>query len=198
MKRTLHSDFIKLGMRIKENRVRRGLTLQAVSKRARLSAGLLSKIENFRAIPSLPVLAAVARALEVDMADLVAGIGSEGETASYVLTRAEERPVLERDDAVGFFYEFLGARGAGAEIVEACVLTITPQSRRKAVTTDGEQFIFILEGEIEFIYGREKLPMTKGDALFFDGAVPHTPKCIQGRQASLLAIYILNSERDHR
>jgi len=193
-KRTLDSDFIKLGLRIREARTRRGLTLEATSRRARLSSGLLSKIENFRTIPSLPVLAAIAKALDVDMADLVGGIGAEGATHSYDLVRAKERPVVERDDAIAFVYEFLGSRRLTSEIVEAYVLTISPESRRRTVTTDGEEMIFMLKGEIEFEYGREKIVLKKGDTLFFDGSVPHLPKCTKGREAILLVLYILKNE----
>lgn len=49
-----------LGMRLKELRRKRLLTLQQLAERTELTAGLLSKIENFRTIPSLPVLLSIA------------------------------------------------------------------------------------------------------------------------------------------
>jgi len=126
---------------------------------------------------------------------LVGGIGMDENEKTYVFTKVEERQAVERDDAIAFFYESLGSRRTGGEIIDAFVLTISPESRRKPVTTDGEQFIFILTGEIIFEYGREKIVMSAGDALFFDGTIPHVPKCKKGEEAKLLAIYILNNER---
>ncbi len=196
MKRTANNELIEIGMRIKEIRTRRNLTLAETSKRAGLSAGLLSKIENFRTLPSLPVLTSIARALETDMADIVRGIGHETKETSYILTKAGERERINRDNAVGFSYESLGSRYESDNIIEAFTLTITPESKRQAVTTDGEQFLFLLKGEIDFEYGRETIHIGEGDALFFDGRIPHRPFCRKGKEAVLLALYILNNKTD--
>ena len=193
MGRAFGNDLIQLGNRLKKARNRRGFTLEVVARRAGISKGLLSKLENFRAIPSLPVLCSVAKALGVDMGYLVRGMGLGAENAPYVLTRAKKREVIQRDDAFKFLYESLGSRTSGATIVEGFVLTISAESRRKAVSTNGEQCIYILEGEIEFRYGRERLTLSKGDSLLFDGTVPHVPKCRKGARAVLLALYILHN-----
>ncbi len=196
MKRKANNDLIKVGIRIKEIRTRRGLTLAEISTRAGLSKGLISKIENFRTIPSLTVLSAIAKALNTDMGDIVRGIEVDSEKKSYILTRCNEREIVVRDDAIAFLYESLGSRCAGSDVIEAFMLTISPKSRRQPVTTDGDQFIFIIKGEIDFDYGRETLIMSKGDALFFDGKIPHLPKCRKGKEAVLLALYVLNSKKN--
>ncbi|MHC4887222.1 MAG: helix-turn-helix domain-containing protein [Planctomycetota bacterium] len=188
------NGLIQVGLRLKEARRARSMTLDDLAKRTELSKGLLSKIENFRSIPSLPVLATLARALSVDMAALVAGIGTATST-SPVLVRATERQVVERDDAVGFLHEALFAQAAGQNYLEVLVLTLDPGATRKLATTDGTQFIFMLQGTVEFQHGEESFILRKGDALSFDGRIPHLPLNPGRQTARFLSVYLLESER---
>ena len=66
----MNDDLLVLGGRLREIRKKKGLTLQQLADRTGLTAGLLSKIENLRTSPSLPVLSDLATALGTDMADL--------------------------------------------------------------------------------------------------------------------------------
>ena len=70
------TELAGIGVRLKEIRKSKGLILQAVAERAGISKSLLSKIENFRTIPSLSVLYRIAEALQTDLADLVSRVGS--------------------------------------------------------------------------------------------------------------------------
>lgn len=188
--RDIDNNLILVGIRIREARRIRGMTLDELADQTGLSKGLLSKVENFRAIPSLPVLAKIAASLSIDMAELVRGIGTD-QSKPYILVRADERTKVERDEAVGFSYEALTVKSGGDTVVETFVLTLKPDARRKPVTTEGEQFIYILDGSIQFVLGEEKLKMKKGDSLYFDGRIPHLPENHTRKQASLLAVYIL-------
>jgi len=60
-----------IGIRIKQIRSEKKLTLRELAKRSNLSPGLISKIENFRTMPSLTVLVDISVALEVDISELV-------------------------------------------------------------------------------------------------------------------------------
>ena len=59
----MREQLTALGCRIRDLRKQRNMTLQELGEKTHLTAGLLSKIENFRTVPSLPVLAEIARAL---------------------------------------------------------------------------------------------------------------------------------------
>lgn len=190
MNKYLAHDLMQVGVKMRQIRTLRKLTLDAVAQRTGLSKGLLSKIENFRTIPSLPVLAAIARSLRIELAELVSGIGRP--TASpYVVIRKKDRMFVKRDNAIGFLYQSLMTRNVGDRVFEAFVLTLRPRARRKFVTTDGHQFVFILKGTIVFHIGSERLHLQNGDALFFDGRIPHVPINTSQKDARLLAIYLL-------
>ena len=184
---------IRIGLRIRECRKLRGLSLEEVAQRAKVTKGLLSKIENFRAIPSLPVLARVSSAMNVDMADIVKDIGEDSYTP-YTFIRKESRVIVERDDAIGFIHQAVLSKQLGQHYFDSIILVLEPDSSRKAVVTEGSEFIYILSGKIEFTIGEDKLKLKKGDALFFDGKVPHVPKNIGTKKAEILAIYIIENK----
>lgn len=195
MKEKPPSDLVTIGLRIREIRMQRGLSLADMASRTGLSKGLLSKIENFRAVPSLPVLVTIARNLHVSMVELVGGIG-EKDTPAYMLVRANEGPLIERDDAQGFGYRMLLSRQTGPALFEAFVLTVMPGAKRRRVTTSGEQFIFMLNGKVNFQLGRDTLELRTGDALFFNGRTSHVPLNPYEKPASLLALYFLDDDKD--
>ncbi|MFI4910586.1 MAG: helix-turn-helix domain-containing protein [Sedimentisphaeraceae bacterium JB056] len=184
---------IKIGLRIRENRKLRGLSLEELSQRAGVTKSLMSKFENFRAIPSLPVLSKIASAMQIDMAELVKNLGEE--TAKpYTVIKAQNRGLVERDDAIGFLHEAVTSKDLGEYIFESIVLTLEPGSSRKTVTTEGYQFIYILEGKLDFVIGPDLISMEKDDAMFFDGRIPHVPENKHQDVARLLAIYLIENK----
>ncbi|MBI5722666.1 MAG: helix-turn-helix transcriptional regulator [Planctomycetes bacterium] len=194
MSRRLDNDLFRIGLRIRQVRKQHGLSLDDLARRTDLSKGLLSKIENFRAMPSVPVLAGIARSLNVDMAELVRDVGTDADRP-WVLLKAKDRLTVDRDDATGFIHQPLIAHMVGDLMFEALHLTIRPGGERKPVTTEGDEFVLMLGGRIDFIIGDEHVPMSKGDALFFDGRISHVPKNTGNADAKLLAVYMLKHER---
>ena len=67
MRKNLSADnsLFKIGLNIRQARKKRELTLSDIARHTGLSKGLLSKIENFRTLPSQPVLSAIARSLNL-------------------------------------------------------------------------------------------------------------------------------------
>ncbi len=190
-------SLFKIGPRIRQARRERGLTLADVARRTGLSKGLLSKIENFRALPSLPVLAGIARSLDIGMDNLVKDVGFES-PASHQLVPAGRRVPCKREKSRGFSYAALASRALGEVGFESFVLTLEPGARRKPVSTDGDEFVFMLKGQIQFQLGRErieKIQLSQGDALYFDGRVPHVPLNLAKSSAELLVIYLLKQHK---
>lgn len=184
---------IKIGIRIRENRKLRGLSLEELAQRAGVTKSLISKFENFRAIPSLPVLAKISVAMNLDMAELVKNI-TEDPAKPYTVIKAKNREFVERDNAIGFLHEALTSKDMGEYIFESIVITLEPGSSRKTVTTDGSQFIYILEGELDFRIGTEVVKLAKDDAMFFNGRLPHVPENKQSQRAKLIAIYLIDNK----
>lgn len=193
------NSLFKIGLRIRQVRRERKLTLADMACRTGLSKGLLSKIENFRALPSLPVLAGIARNLNIGMENLVKNVGFET-PAPYQLVSADRRPPIKREEAKGFKYAALISRPLGRIGFESFVLTLLPGAKRKPASTDGDEFIFMLKGEIRFRFGKKTFKLSAGDAFYFDGRVPHVPLNLAKSSAELLVIYLLkqhNTKGNH-
>ena len=187
----MRQNLIKLGSSIKSFRKEQNLTLTALSKMTALTAGLLSRIENFRTIPSLPVLLKIAEALKVTPAELLSGIGEEASSA-WTLVRKNERTAVERENNNGFMYEMLLDTESSGCNLQSLILSIEPGAAREKVKTDGDQFVFILKGNIVFNLNEEKINLSEGDILFFDGNIEHVPENPGKKTAVLLAVYLLN------
>src|SRR5258705_9980326 len=80
---------MQLGKKIRDLRLRRGLTVQQLAEATGLSKGFISQVENNRTSPSLATLQDLARALETSVAYLVV----EEEQVPFVV-RASDRPRL--------------------------------------------------------------------------------------------------------
>lgn len=186
-------NLIRIGLRIRQIRKGRNFSLQDIADRSGLSKSLISKVENFRTIPSLSVLSRIAETLKVKVAEIVEGIEEENRDV-YVVTRKNERKILQRESAKGFIYELLITENADSSLFESFVLTLEKGAKRKPVSTDGHEFLFMLKGTIEFRYGKEKIILKKGDSIFFDGRTPHVPENIGKSEAKFLVVYVLNKQ----
>jgi len=84
---------IAIGKQVRSSRKRLNLTVAALAKQARLSTGMLSKIENGQTSPSLATLTSLAKALQVPVTSFFRGY-EEQRDVTY--TRAGEGLAIER------------------------------------------------------------------------------------------------------
>lgn len=182
-----------LGVRLRELRQQKGLKLIEVAQDAGVSKGLLSKIENGRTIPSLPVLASIVKSLKIGMDEFFAGIKEEdGERFVHIKPAAFK--TVKKENAIGFIYEQMLNRTAGDTVLEAVILTIEPGSKRSKVVTDAYELKYVLEGTIEYELDDETIILEKGDCLYYDGRIPHVPHNRTNETARMLVIYLFNNK----
>lgn len=175
-----------IALNIKRLRESKGLTLDALAQKARTTKGFLSQVENFRTLPSLPLLYQIAEALEAEPSALLAGSKAD---CRYILTKDGAGAVIEREyPESGFIYRTL-AQGKNAKTMEPFLLEIPPHATRKSVTTNGDEFIHLLEGKIDFHLGEDTIAMKKGDSLYFEGELPHYPENTGEKRALILVVY---------
>ena len=194
MRESVQKGLMRVGLRIRQLRRQQELTLEDVARDADISRGLLSKIENFRVVPSLPVLLRVARALRIDAGELLKGTGPQNQDEGHVVIRAKERETIERDSSKGFMYESVTCQSLESITFDSFVLTLTPDAQRQPVTTEGEEFVYVLRGEVDFELGGRQIHLSENDAIFFDGRIPHVPRNAGKEEAQLLAVYLLKNE----
>jgi len=165
-------NLVELAQRIRTLRLDRRLTLEEVASRTGLTRSWLSKVENFRVTPSLPALGQIAAALGVKTADLVAGLD---EKPAFVMVRSDERKMVQRNRSRKntTVYESLAHKRPN-RAMDPFLLTVPPGvARDEALTHEGEEFMMVQQGAIDFEYGDETQTIRKGDCLYFESNVPH-------------------------
>ncbi len=164
-------NLVPLAQRIKARRQQLGLTLEQVATATGLTRSFLSKVENFRVTPSLPSLVQIGQALQITISQLVEGLD---EQPTMIIVRRDERQVLRRDNGESPMRYFSLAHKRPGKAMEPFLLEIPPgQGRKEKLAHEGEEFLMILEGELDYWYGDEQHHFEAGDCFYDNGTVPH-------------------------
>lgn len=156
-----------LGALIRKRRKQLGLTLQALCDEAGLSVGYLSQVERGQSTPSLGTLAQIAQGLSVGLEYFIAT-----SKPADSLTRSGARPQFSIDGS-SILYESIGADFPGAEL-SCYLLHVPPGYASEVVNHEGEEIIFLLEGEITQTLGGQSFILQEGDSLHYSGSTPHS------------------------
>ncbi|WP_116130881.1 helix-turn-helix domain-containing protein [Tropicimonas sp. IMCC34043] len=157
----------QLGPSIRRRRKQLGLTLQAACDRSGVSVGYLSQVERDNATPSLGTLAQIADALGVGLDYFVAA-----PRPADSLTRAGTRPQFSLAGST-MSYESLGTDFPGSEL-SSFILHVPPGFASELVSHEGEEILFILDGEIDQMLDNQVIRMGPGDSLHYSGLRPHS------------------------
>lgn len=166
---------VAIGRVVKDFRVRAGYTVAELAGMADLSAGMLSKVENGQTSPSLDTLQALARSLNVPLTSLFKEF-EKGDDATYV--PAGQGLVIERKGTrAGHQYQLLGHSVGKSVRMEPYLITI-PQATEvfPVFQHDGLEFLYVLEGRMNYRHGSNLYTLNPGDALYFDSGTPHGPE----------------------
>lgn len=180
-----------IGRKIKTIRQQKNLKLHEVAKKAGVSKSLLSKVENSRSVPSLPVLISIIQVLEVDFSTFFEDLEING-GIPYLHVKRADYTETKKEDSVGFLYRYILSKPASGIVVEAVLLELSPGSRRKKVTTDGHEFKYVISGRVDYHMGEKVVTMEAGDSLFFDGRIPHVPVNPYDEPCVMLVVYLLS------
>ncbi len=182
---------VAIGREARTLRQQQGLTVADLAQRAGLSGGMLSKIENGQASPSLTTLQSLAQALQVP---LTAFFRRYEETRPAIHVKAGEGVETERTGTrAGHQYNLLGHIGSNSSgvIVEPYLITLTAASDIfPTFQHDGMEFLYMLEGAVDYRHGDRIFPLRPGDSLFFDADTPHGPEVhvtLPARYLSIIA-----------
>ncbi len=180
---------IGIGKRIKEVRKATHRTISDIANGAGVTNGLVSRIENGRTMPSLPVLLKLISALDIEVIEFFKGM-PQINNANFIVSRKADSTIIEKeDDAIGFTYKYLFGKQISSLGFETVLLEIAPNSQRDKVTTDAFEFKYILCGECYYIIGDEQVLLKEGDSIFFDGRIPHVPVNKSTVSSKMLVVY---------
>jgi transcriptional regulator with XRE-family HTH domain len=177
-----------LGATIRQLRLDQNLTIAAVSERAGISRGMLSKIENSLAATSLETLEQLANALGVTLAKLFQNYNLP-RGAAQLVKRGEGMEVVRRGTRVGHTYQLLAYDQGPHKTFEPFLIALEDSLEQfPAFEHPGTEFIHMLEGVLEYRVGEETFVLNSGDSLTFRGEIPHRPENLIKTPIKFLAI----------
>ena len=179
----------EIGIRVKKARESRGLSIFDVYLRTDIDAETLSQIEEGKIVPPLGTVVKLARALDLKMGYFISG----EEEKAYTIVRRDDREVTARYDSSkekhhGYAYEHLAPHKTD-RYMEPFLVSLEPsETEEERSSHDGQEFIFVVQGEMEVRLGEEIHILQPGDSIYYDSTVPHLVKCYGRETTKILAV----------
>ena len=187
---------VSVGSAIRGLRQRHGLTLAQVAEQAGISRGMLSKIETGQTSAAMDTLARIARALGVSMAMLFSKYDATASAAQHI-KKGAGMEVVRRGTKSGHTYHLLAYDQGPVKLFEPFLITMDDDSARyPTFEHPGTEFLYMLEGKLEYRCGQETHLLEPGDALSFQGEVPHGPEKLVKCPIKFLSVIVYPRQAD--
>lgn len=175
------------GEKLKKIRHERGFTLDELAGKTGIDAGILSQLEAGETYLPLGQLIKLSKALSLKMADFIA-TGEE----PFTIVKSNQRRKFSRfgesrEANHGYEYESL-APNKKDRIMEPFIVTLHPSSADEPSSHDGQEFIYVLEGEMEVIVEDFRDVLKPGDAVYYDSTSTHLVRASGDKPAKILAV----------
>ena len=181
------------GDRIRRIREERGLSIKVLSSRTGIDMAALGRIESGETMPALGQLVRLGRALDMKMGYLI----SPGIDKPMTVVRKDERRRVSRyretkSMLCGYSYESLAPEKAD-RFMEPFIVTLVPTEAEEFSTHGGQEFLYVLEGEVKVQVGDRVDFLKPGDAAYYDSVEPHFVRCVGTSPAQIVAVLYTGS-----
>jgi transcriptional regulator with XRE-family HTH domain len=185
------SEKNRVGKRIRQLREAHELSLEDLAQTSCTSVELLEQIEAGDLVPSLTPLMKIARGIGVRLGTFLDDKTQQG---PVVVRAGDSREVVRfsgksshREDSVLDFNAL--ASNKQDRHMEPFIIDVHPAGEQGPLSShEGEEFIYVLSGQIEICYGQEKHLLATGDSIYYDSIVPHDLHAAGEADARILAV----------
>jgi transcriptional regulator with XRE-family HTH domain len=180
-----------VGSKIKSIRESRNIAQEELAQRAGLGLDQIVRIEENQNLPSLAPLVKIARVLGVrlgtflddneNLGPVVCKKGQEIQGVSFSSQTAASHNNLN-------FYPL--AQSKVGRHMEPFLIDIDSASQEgyQLSTHEGEEFLYVLKGQIEVTYGNTKYRIEEGESIYYDSIVEHNVHAANESKATILAV----------
>jgi len=166
-----------IARRVREYRQERGLTVGQLGDESGISKGMLSKIENAQASPSLATLARLSEALKIPVTAFFRSLNEEQDSLFVKAGRGLD--IQHKGSGPGHRYQSLGTMRAPHNKLEALLVTLTQRADVFPLYQHpGTELLHMITGRLEYIYGDTRYLLEPGDTVQFVGEIPHGPHAL--------------------
>jgi transcriptional regulator with XRE-family HTH domain len=185
-------DEFNVGNRVRELRIKAGLSIRSLAEASNLNVNTLSMIENNKSSPSVSTLQQLAVALGVHLS---AFFEAHAPTRLIVFQKAGARPHADFSQGT---MEDLGA-GLTLRGGQPLIVVLQPQadSGTTPIVHTGHEFVYCLEGCVTYIIDEQEYVLEPGDSLIFEAHLPHRWGNNTQKPSRSLLILCPTDENDH-
>lgn len=179
-----------LGTKLTTLRESHQLSREDLAERSGCDVSLIEQIESDAIVPSLAPLIKITRSLGVRLGTLLDDDASVGPA----VTRAGQAEAtvrvksLETGTAAAPLDFFSLAPGKLSRHMDPFMIDVAPDGERSLSSHEGEEFIYVMSGELEIEYGKETYRLAAGDSIYYDSIVPHQVRGAGNTNARILAV----------
>lgn len=175
-------DLDGIGERLREERVRAGLSQRELARRIGLSASLVSQIESGQSKPSVGTLYAIVTELDLSLDRLMRGDqypaaasngGGERTSQTGPVVHPGNRKTVEL--ASGVRWEQLAAEAEEAVDFLEAIYEVGGASTpdESLMRHHGREYGYVVSGRLGVQFGFEEHELGPGDSIAFDSTLPH-------------------------
>jgi transcriptional regulator with XRE-family HTH domain len=179
-----------IGQRIKKLRESKEISLSELASRTNLQQEFLESLEKESLYPSLGPLLKVSRALGTRLGTFMDDEISRDPLLVKLEEREEELQMLTGKDKPSSLKMYSLGKGKNDRHMEPFFARIMPESAKdkQLSSHEGEEFIVVISGEIEIVYGQENYILKAGDSIYYNSIVPHHVCCPGQEAAEIYAV----------
>ncbi len=183
-------DTEKVAQRVRAFMEKKGFSTDDLAARTGLQPDFITSILSENTYPSLGPLLKIARVLGVRLGTF---LDDQISLDPLVIRKSDRHEDLEmlraRNTSVSLKFHSLG-RGKTDRHMEPFFIELLPEPDRNHPLSshEGEEFIVVISGQIEVVYGQKRYVLSDGDSIYYNSIVPHDVSCTGDEKASMYAV----------
>lgn len=156
---------MNIGEKLKELRLRNGLTLEELASRSELTKGFLSQVERDLTSPSISTLEDILEALGTSLSQFF-----QSEKEEKIVFTQQDFFIAEKD---AYTIEWIIPNAQKNEM-EPILMTLHPHEKSMLMEShNGEEFGYVLKGNITLIRGNKRYRLKAKETFYLDGKTSH-------------------------
>ncbi len=178
-----------LGQKLRKIREDRGVELSQLARQVGVPEAQLEAFEASRAVPAIGELAKIASTLDVSLGHFFQRAIPESRVE---VVRARDRwtvqPQSEAARTLNYRYQAL-SYSLTDKLMAPFLVEIPPDASSDSPTSthDGEEFLFVLNGQLEVTIGGDVHRLAPGDSIYFDSRMEHSLRAVEGSAVRIVA-----------
>jgi len=179
-----------VGAKIRSLREAKNISREEVAERAKLTLQQVINVEESDVLPSLAPLIKIARVLGVRLGTFLDDNDVLGPVVCRKNTSEESINFSNNSESSRKDMEYFSLAGHKiGRSMEPFIINVQACQEKGFVLSshEGEEFIYVLEGSVRIIYGKDEYLLEEGDSIYYDSIIDHI---VQGteKSAKILAV----------